>query len=108
MASELSKKKVVRLSLLARRKEGMSEEEFHRHWTHVHAPLVVEWLARYGTVRYTQVRPFAGAVSWNHLLSLSRVAGIWGDMTGPIRSRGVHTLAASQPAGNHCCNPEAR
>ena len=55
MASDPKQAKVVRFSLFARRNKGLSEEEFHRHWSEVHGPLVVEWLARYGTVRYTQV-----------------------------------------------------
>lgn len=33
----------------------MSEEDFHKYWTEVHAPIVEKWLAKHGVVRYVQV-----------------------------------------------------
>lgn len=49
-------KRLVRVSFMVRRKQGTSEEEFSKYWTEQHAPLVREWLAKYGVVKYTQVR----------------------------------------------------
>ncbi len=48
-------KRLLRLSMMVHRKKGMSEEEFSKYWTQKHAPLVKEWLAKYGVLRYTQV-----------------------------------------------------
>ncbi|EXF73916.1 hypothetical protein CFIO01_10566 [Colletotrichum fioriniae PJ7] len=36
------------------RKAGMTEQEFHNHWTNTHGPLVVPWALQYGVSRYTQ------------------------------------------------------
>lgn len=53
----------IRLTFLAYRKPGLSEEEFHRYWTEEHAPLVKEWQARCGVLQYTQVHYFCSMVS---------------------------------------------
>ncbi|KAJ9612929.1 hypothetical protein H2200_002870 [Cladophialophora chaetospira] len=44
----------VQVTVFIKRKPGMSEEEFHKYWTEVHAPLVEEWLAKHGGLRYVQ------------------------------------------------------
>ena len=49
-----TKERLLRFTILAYRREDITEEEFHHHWTHNHAPLVREWLARHGILRYTQ------------------------------------------------------
>lgn len=49
-----TKERLLRFTILAYRREGVTEDEFHHHWTHTHAPLVREWLARHGILRYTQ------------------------------------------------------
>lgn len=51
------KQRLVKVTILAYRKSGMSEEDFHYHWTTVHPPIVRNWLIRHGIVRYTQVSP---------------------------------------------------
>ncbi|PPJ53236.1 hypothetical protein CBER1_11770 [Cercospora berteroae] len=48
------RKGLYRVTILAYRKDGMSEEEFHRHWTNSHAPKVSEHLRKHGIVGYTQ------------------------------------------------------
>lgn len=50
------KPRLLRITMYVKRKEGTSEEDFSKYWTERHAPLVSEWLARHGVVRYTQVR----------------------------------------------------
>jgi hypothetical protein len=37
-----------------RRKPELSEDEFHRHWSQVHVPIVNNWLARHGVTQYIQ------------------------------------------------------
>ncbi|KPM40521.1 hypothetical protein AK830_g6059 [Neonectria ditissima] len=36
------------------KKAGLTEADFHHHWTNVHGPLVVPWALKYGVNRYTQ------------------------------------------------------
>lgn len=47
---------LIRISVCIHRKEGISEEDFHRYWAHEHGPLAAEWLKRCGIVKYVQVR----------------------------------------------------
>jgi hypothetical protein len=51
----LAMEKLVRITICAYRKEGLSEKEFHRYWADVHGPLAREWFHRCGIVRYVQV-----------------------------------------------------
>lgn len=60
------KESLLKVSITHRRNPNMTEEEYHKYWTEVHAPLVAEWLARHGVVKYTQV-------SWQEL---SMVGGL--------------------------------
>ena len=55
MATQQKTQRLLRISVLVRRRQGISEEEFQKYWTEKHAPLVTDWLARYGIVRYNQV-----------------------------------------------------
>jgi hypothetical protein len=50
-----TKQRLLRFTILTYRKPGLSEEEFHSHWTTTHVPLVQDWLARHGILKYTQV-----------------------------------------------------
>ncbi len=52
---------MVKLICFLRRKEGLTPEEFHRHWTENHGPLIKSLpnLARH-IVRYEQHRRIAG------------------------------------------------
>lgn len=45
----------VKISMFVYRKDGMSEEEFHHHWTTKHPLVVNDWLKKYGITRYVQV-----------------------------------------------------
>jgi hypothetical protein len=47
---------LIRFTFCHKRKEGVSEEEFHRHWSETHGPLVSQVLLRAGVVKYVQVR----------------------------------------------------
>ncbi|EXJ73747.1 uncharacterized protein A1O5_03509 [Cladophialophora psammophila CBS 110553] len=49
-----TKQRMVKLSLFARRKHHLSEDEFQEYWSGTHKALATEWLAKYGIVRYTQ------------------------------------------------------
>ncbi|KAI3557467.1 hypothetical protein CABS01_16329 [Colletotrichum abscissum] len=44
----------ARIITFLTRKAGMTEQEFHDHWTNTHGPLVVPWALQYGVNRYTQ------------------------------------------------------
>ncbi|KAF2095936.1 hypothetical protein NA57DRAFT_78710 [Rhizodiscina lignyota] len=50
----MSSQSVIRLSMYFKRNPKLSEEEFHKYWTEDHAPLVSEWLAGHGVLRYVQ------------------------------------------------------
>ena len=54
--TEDGKTRLLRVAMYVKRKPGLSEDDFNKHWTEKHAPLVSEWLARHGIVRYVQVR----------------------------------------------------
>lgn len=45
----------LRVTMFAFKKDELSEEEFHNHWSKVHAPIVAEFLAKAGVIKYTQV-----------------------------------------------------
>jgi hypothetical protein len=46
---------LIRITICAHRKEGITEDDFHRFWAHEHGPLAAEWLKRCGIVKYVQV-----------------------------------------------------
>ena len=48
------KQKLVRVTLLAYRNPKLTEDEFHEHWTNVHAPKVSAHLAKFGILSYRQ------------------------------------------------------
>lgn len=52
----MSTEKLVRITIFARRKEGISEDDFDRYWATNHGPLISDWLLRNGIVKYVQVR----------------------------------------------------
>ena len=54
-APQMQMNRLLKLTLYAKRKEGMTEQEFREHWTDKHRPLVSEWLLKHGIVRYAQV-----------------------------------------------------
>jgi uncharacterized protein (TIGR02118 family) len=45
---------MVRLTCLLRRKEGLSPEEFHKHWREVHGPLIAATKSGSHVLRYEQ------------------------------------------------------
>jgi len=55
------KERLIRISFLAHRNESMTEDEFNQYWTQKHAPLVSDWLAKYGVIKYTQVSIFTSS-----------------------------------------------
>lgn len=51
----MSTEKLIRITTLIPRKKGLSKEEFYKHWTTVHGPMVVDFMMRHGVVEYRQV-----------------------------------------------------
>lgn len=49
------KQRLLRVTLLAYRNPKLSEDEFHHHWSNVHAPKVSAHLAKFGILSYRQV-----------------------------------------------------
>jgi hypothetical protein len=50
-----TKPSLVKVSVFMKRKESISEAEFHRYWTERHSKVASPWLVRHGVVKYTQV-----------------------------------------------------
>lgn len=50
-----TRQNLVRLSFYVKRKNGITAEEFQKHWSAHHAEVVADCLAKYGIVKYTQV-----------------------------------------------------
>jgi EthD domain len=46
---------LIRFTFGIKRKQGVSEEEFHKHWAERHGPLVSQVLLRTKVIRYVQV-----------------------------------------------------
>ena len=49
------KQRLIRFSMLIKRRPDLSEDEFQHYWTNIHGPIVKEWLAKHGVIKYTQV-----------------------------------------------------
>ncbi|PYH87234.1 hypothetical protein BO82DRAFT_397148 [Aspergillus uvarum CBS 121591] len=45
---------LIRLTLRLKKREDITHEQFHHHWTHVHGPPVSDWLRPHGVIRYVQ------------------------------------------------------
>lgn len=48
------KQRLLRVTLLAYRNPELTEEQFHYHWTNIHAPKVSAHLAKFGIISYKQ------------------------------------------------------
>lgn len=47
---------VAKATFLVSKKEGLSDEEFRKHYTEVHAPMALDFCKRYGVLDYSIVR----------------------------------------------------
>ncbi|KAL9610941.1 MAG: hypothetical protein Q9167_004383 [Letrouitia subvulpina] len=52
--SNSGKERLLRLTILIYRKSTVTEDEFHKRWLTRQGPLVREWLARHGVLKYIQ------------------------------------------------------
>lgn len=62
---------MVKIVFCLRRREDVSEEEFHRYWRDEHGPLVRSHAEALGIRRYVQSHPCAGSTA----ASLARLRG---------------------------------
>ncbi|KPI35376.1 uncharacterized protein AB675_9895, partial [Cyphellophora attinorum] len=46
--------RLYRFSLYVKKRDDMTDEEFGKHWSTSHPPLVQEWMVKYGIVKYVQ------------------------------------------------------
>lgn len=53
-SSTPQKQRLLRVTLLAYRNPNLTEEQFHHHWTNIHAPKVSAHLAKFGILSYKQ------------------------------------------------------
>lgn len=53
----MSTEKLIRITTLIPRKKGMTQEQFYKHWTTIHGPMVVGFMMRHGVIEYRQVYP---------------------------------------------------
>lgn len=47
---------VAKATFLISKKEGLSDEEFRKYYTEVHAPMALDFCKRYGVLDYSIVR----------------------------------------------------
>lgn len=47
---------VAKATFLVSKKEGLSDEEFRKYYTEVHAPMALEFCRRHGVLDYSIVR----------------------------------------------------
>lgn len=47
---------VAKATFLVSKKEGLSDEEFRKYYTEVHAPMALEFCKRHGVLDYSIVR----------------------------------------------------
>lgn len=52
--SNIQRQRLLRVTLLAYRNPNLTEEQFHYHWTNIHAPKVSAHLAKFGILSYKQ------------------------------------------------------
>jgi uncharacterized protein (TIGR02118 family) len=93
---------MVKLIFCLRRRDDVSEGEFHRYWSEEHAPLVARHASVLGIRRYVQLHTTAGPV--NDLLASTRqappaydgVAELWfDDAEALVRSAGTEAGMAA-------------
>ena len=53
----------LKFTMIIKRKQGTTEEEFNKYWTEGHGPIVDKWLAKHGVIRYVQVSLNAMTIS---------------------------------------------
>ncbi|HUD17238.1 MAG TPA: EthD domain-containing protein [Acidimicrobiales bacterium] len=83
---------MIKLIFCLRRRQDISEEEFHRYWRHEHGPLVIRHAATLGIRRYVQLHTVSGPV--NAMLAATRggpeaydgVAELWFDSADALAS----------------------
>lgn len=74
---------LYKVTLLCYRKPGMSEEDFHHHWTKIHSAKVSDFLRSHGVVGYTQVCGASSNTISSGACSQSKVSHA---LLGPKRS----------------------
>jgi uncharacterized protein (TIGR02118 family) len=90
---------MVKLIFCLRRRDDISEEEFHRYWRDEHGPLVARHASALGIRRYVQVHTVSGPV--NSLLAATRGSPeAYDDADALARSAGTDEgLAAAAELG---------
>jgi uncharacterized protein (TIGR02118 family) len=103
---------MVKLIFCLRRRDDITEEEFHRYWRHEHGPLVERHASTLGIRRYVQLHTTSAPV--NDLLASTRhapppydgVAELWfDDPESLVRSAGTE---AGMAAAAELARDEAR
>ena len=84
---------MIKLVFVIRRREGLSEEEFHRYWIEEHGPLAKRLLEELGATRYVQthtIRP-----DLNDALAATRSTGPPYDGLAEITWESLEKLVAA-------------
>jgi uncharacterized protein (TIGR02118 family) len=80
---------MIKVSVILKRKSGMSPEEFHRYWHEVHGPLLLKQSALMRHVRkYVQCHSIAGAFAeMPDVVSaqFDGIAELWGDNVDDVK-----------------------
>ncbi|RVD90445.1 uncharacterized protein DFL_001410 [Arthrobotrys flagrans] len=50
----MNTEKFVRVTMLFKKNPNMSDEKFNEYWTHIHGPLCIDWMKKYGILKCTQ------------------------------------------------------
>ena len=103
---------MVKLIFCLRRREDVSEEEFHRYWLEEHGPLVAGYAELFGIRRYVQVHAahneVAGAIAATRGAPepFDGVAELWFDSTDALIA--ATSSDAGQEAGQRLLEDERR
>ncbi|KAK6500988.1 hypothetical protein TWF506_003746 [Arthrobotrys conoides] len=50
----MNTEKFVRITMLFKKNPNISFEKFHEYWAHIHGPMCVDWMKKYGILRWAQ------------------------------------------------------
>ncbi|KAF3910468.1 hypothetical protein ABW20_dc0108495 [Dactylellina cionopaga] len=50
----MSSEKLTRVTMLFKKQPDITDEKFHEYWLETHAPMCIDWMKKYGILKYNQ------------------------------------------------------